>query len=302
MDNLGEVLREAREARGLTLGDVQNTTKINSRFLEALEDGNYAALPTAVHVRGYLRNYARYLGLDAQPLVERYDSQAARHPRAPRPDALSFDKPLPLRDDQPFFDPVNVEMAESGHARRDTSALPRLAIILALLFAIGMVVSRFLPLLRGEAAGGQDFGQTIQDVVGGMVAGAEESPTPDAGLLPGAGTPITSTSRNDSALVLPTLTPTRPELPATLETIRLRLDITERTWMQVTIDGEIVFEGQARSGEGPFEWEAQDEAQLKAGNAIAIFVTINDVQLGKLGGRAEVLDEIWVTTGGGGDE
>jgi hypothetical protein len=69
--------------------------------------------------------------------------------------------------------------------------------------------------------------------------------------------------------------------------------------MRVTVDGEIVFEGLARKGDGPFEWLAEEETQLLTGNAIGIFVTLNDIELGKLGGRGEVVDETWSTTTSG---
>ncbi|MCA9994966.1 MAG: helix-turn-helix domain-containing protein, partial [Anaerolineales bacterium] len=72
MDELGQILREARENKGLTLEEVQAETRIHARFLTALEKGDYAVLPTPVHVRGFLRNYARFLGLDPQPLLARY--------------------------------------------------------------------------------------------------------------------------------------------------------------------------------------------------------------------------------------
>ncbi|NET69455.1 MAG: helix-turn-helix domain-containing protein [Moorea sp. SIO1G6] len=55
MNELGHILREAREARGLSLAEVESETRINSRFLAALEEGEYQALPTPVHVRGFLR-------------------------------------------------------------------------------------------------------------------------------------------------------------------------------------------------------------------------------------------------------
>ena len=72
MDELGHILREARETKGLTLAEAQEETRINSKYLAALENGEYDKLPTPVHVRGFLRNYARFLGLDSQPLLERY--------------------------------------------------------------------------------------------------------------------------------------------------------------------------------------------------------------------------------------
>jgi hypothetical protein len=65
----------------------------------------------------------------------------------------------------------------------------------------------------------------------------------------------------------------------------------------VTIDDEVVFEGLARRGDDPYEWDAQQSVTLLTGNANGVFVTINDIELGKLGGRGEVVEETWNTTG-----
>ena len=61
--------------------------------------------------------------------------------------------PLPVRDDQPFFDPVNVEV-EVG-SRRDPESAIRLLIIAALLVALGLVANRFLPLLLNNQDGSE---------------------------------------------------------------------------------------------------------------------------------------------------
>jgi hypothetical protein len=81
-----------------------------------------------------------------------------------------------------------------------------------------------------------------------------------------------------------------------MESIPLKLEITERTWMEVTIDGDVVFTGIALPSDPPYEWEAQEEAKVVTGNAIGIFVTIGDIPLGRLGGRGENVEEIWQTT------
>ncbi len=69
---LGEVLRAAREERGVDLARVERETKIRARYLEALESGDYRDLPGAVYTKGFLRNYGAYLGLDAEYLVDLY--------------------------------------------------------------------------------------------------------------------------------------------------------------------------------------------------------------------------------------
>jgi cytoskeleton protein RodZ len=66
---LGQLLKEAREARGLSIKDVVQVLKFSSRQIEALEAGNLAALPGTVFVRGIVRGYARFLKLDAEPLL-----------------------------------------------------------------------------------------------------------------------------------------------------------------------------------------------------------------------------------------
>jgi len=67
--NFGTVLREARERRSISLADVARTTKVSRSSLELLEAGELDALPAEVFVRGFIRSYARTVGLpEAEPL------------------------------------------------------------------------------------------------------------------------------------------------------------------------------------------------------------------------------------------
>lgn len=311
MDELGLILQEARENKGLTLKEVQEETRINATYLEALEIGEYGALPSAVHVRGFLRNYARFLSLDPDPLLERYkQNQSYQRTSTANHRNGDFDGTLPLasREDQPFFDPVNVEV-DSG-SRRDPESAVRLIIIAALIVAVALIANRFLPLILNNEDGSEAITEGITAVVGDIVNSGEEIAveaglrSADAGSDEALNTAlessevITSTSRlNEGAAaeILPTPSPTRPFLPATLEQINLKLEITERTWLEATIDGEVLFSGIARPGDA-FEWTAEDEAKLLTGNAIGIFATINDIPLGRLGDRGQNKEEIWRTT------
>lgn len=73
----GERLVAAREARGLDLGDVVRVLRLPAATLQALESSCYEKLPAPVFVRGYLRAYARLLGMDAEALVAEYNRQVA---------------------------------------------------------------------------------------------------------------------------------------------------------------------------------------------------------------------------------
>jgi cytoskeleton protein RodZ len=67
---IGDTLRSTREHRGLSIEQVAQDTRISARFLEALEAEQFDELPAPVYVRGFLRSYANYLKIDAQPLLD----------------------------------------------------------------------------------------------------------------------------------------------------------------------------------------------------------------------------------------
>ncbi|TAJ18895.1 MAG: helix-turn-helix domain-containing protein [Dehalococcoidia bacterium] len=67
---LGEVFRNERTRRGVSLQDAERTTRINRVYLEAIEEGRLEAMPAPVYVRGFVRLYARFLGLDPVAAVE----------------------------------------------------------------------------------------------------------------------------------------------------------------------------------------------------------------------------------------
>ncbi|MGI8928823.1 MAG: RodZ domain-containing protein [Candidatus Limnocylindrales bacterium] len=69
---VGETLQLARERKGVDLFRAERDTKIRLRYLSALEDGAYEDLPSPVYTKGFLRNYAIYLGLDPEDLLERW--------------------------------------------------------------------------------------------------------------------------------------------------------------------------------------------------------------------------------------
>lgn len=74
---IGEALIRAREARGRSLADAERDTRITRRYLQALEDEQFDLLPAPVYVRGFIRSYSQYLGLEGDPLVARLPPAAA---------------------------------------------------------------------------------------------------------------------------------------------------------------------------------------------------------------------------------
>jgi len=88
---LGGALRRAREERGLSVDEAAQALRLSARIVSALEECAFERLPGPTYVRGYLRNYAQFLGLSAQPLVDAYN----RMPQAAQKTDMAA--PAPVR-------------------------------------------------------------------------------------------------------------------------------------------------------------------------------------------------------------
>ena len=93
MASFGEELRQQRELREITLDEIAESTKVNRRFLEALERDDFDALPGGLFTRGFIRAYSAYVGLEPDAMVTAYlyqveQAKAEEGPRRQRNPAL----------------------------------------------------------------------------------------------------------------------------------------------------------------------------------------------------------------------
>ena len=79
MKEIGELLREAREEKGITLEQISDDTKIPVRLLRDLDEGDFSRFAGKVYLKGALRNYAEYIGLDVQELFSLYNRVVERN-------------------------------------------------------------------------------------------------------------------------------------------------------------------------------------------------------------------------------
>jgi cytoskeletal protein RodZ len=93
--SFGSWLRQQREIRNISLREISDNTKIGLRYLEALEEDRFELLPASIFANGFLREYAKYVGLDPDEVVNFYLTAEQRHRAERGVDDVSGVMPLP---------------------------------------------------------------------------------------------------------------------------------------------------------------------------------------------------------------
>ena len=127
MFEIGTSLREARLRRHIDFPDAEHGTKIRGKYLRALEDERFELLPSHTYVKGFLRAYAEYLGLDGQLYVDEYNSRY-----------VTGDEDAPVRS------PRRVPAARARRSERRESRVVLLALAaIAIVTALVIVAWQF---------------------------------------------------------------------------------------------------------------------------------------------------------------
>jgi cytoskeleton protein RodZ len=272
MGTLGVWLRQTREAKGSTLEQVEDATRIRPRFLEALEAGDLTVFPGGeVQIRGFLRIYARYLDLSPDQVLARYDMEI-HGAEAASQSALA--EVQPASQTRPATRPAPPPL----HSAPISASNPRAANLTTLAIVSGAIIILVATLVTG--------GYYIIRNAGKETAIATTvTPTAPAGV---EGWP-TATS-----LPLPDVTPTflvNPEGGVTLS-----LEATEHVWVRVIADGAMVFSG-VLAPDRPASWLGQEMITVETGNGAGLQVTVNEQLQGAMCGRGEVCARTWGPTG-----
>ncbi|MFJ5770041.1 helix-turn-helix domain-containing protein [Psychrobacillus sp. NPDC093180] len=123
MTELGARLKEARLAKGYSIDDLQEITKIQKRYLTGIEEGNYATMPGAFYVRAFIKQYAEAVGLNGDELLESYKT----------------DIPSPTNDDVSKSIPATPSRRSLG-GRTSNKFMEAFPMIVVALFIIAIIV------------------------------------------------------------------------------------------------------------------------------------------------------------------
>ncbi len=287
METIGVWLRQAREARGATLEEVEAATRIRPRFLEALEAGDFTAFAGGeVQIRGFLRIYVRYLGLSPDEAMARYDAEV--HGAASLPSRMegAASPPSRMGTATPVqASPARMDRSSPGATAHQPTSIPITAspprrASAERLMIIGLAIIALLTIVAG-------VGYLVSRRGNGS-AGAV--PTSVATVLTETSLPSTTAFTRTSPLATPS-SPASPQGDVTLT-----LGATEHVWARVTVDGRVVFEGMMATGQDG-SWSGQQAIVVETGNGAGLQVTVDNQSQGTMCGRAQVCARAWGPAG-----
>ena len=262
---IGAELRKRRELLSLHLADVERNTHVKAHYLEALEHGEMDKLPSTVQTRGMLSNYAAFLDLDVDALLLRYaDALQARHrERNPQKPARKPGQPI-------------------------TASMPNLTNFIAgdMIFGVGMAillvgfsiwgVSRVMTLQSEQEI--EPTAPSISDVLLASPDPSSFTATPIFRQIEVPGEPT-------QTIIIPTLN--------TNMNVQVNLVAVERTYMRVTVDGKVTFDGRVVPGNA-YPFEAEEQIEVLVGSGAAIRIVYNGRDMGLLGAFGQVVSNIYL--------
>lgn len=253
MGEFGDRLRREREMRGITLEDISESTKISRRRLEALENEEFDLLPGGVFNRGFVRSYARHVGLDPDQAVADY--LAASHEQAPTEDQF----PLEVQEDRP--------------SRGSPSLNPRRSWLPIALAVVGLVVAM--------------IGWTKWSHRNPVRQAIAKPAAPQTGTRPadtGTASATSAGPRASSSGAVPAQSNQAPPKP---RSYTLAVTARSDSWVSIIADGKTVMEGVLDANQGR-SVKFANELVLRTGNAGGLDVSYNGKALGDLGAENEV--------------
>lgn len=298
---IGDILREERERQGLTIKDIERETSIRALYIDAIEKSDDKSLPSEVYVRGFIKNYATFLNLDVDAVMQYYrDERKAVLPEMPA--------------EQPGKkQPENREMFSSGadfKERVHKSHRAQNIMIVAVLVICAFVGSIYYffgddgtkkPAVtvaeKSEKTVKQEPVKTKTDDKKTTVNTEKKTDQKPAEKVEKKDEKKSSVeekkSDNDTKATIGT---TQANNAVKTGNVNVGAVFSDYCWIQVVADGKTVFEGTADKGQS-LNWAANERIFILIGNAGAVELTHNGKSLGKGGKVGEVIEKTFTVPG-----
>jgi cytoskeleton protein RodZ len=335
-ETLGSLLRQKRESLGLTLEKVEGFTHIRVKHLQAIESDDLSSIPSVPQARGFIRNYAAFLGVSPEEMASLTGGTKPRPSQTPPAAAPAVRKDSESQKDQPASPPGAARLRApvtapvvarpaGGAGTRPFPAASRARNWFRLDILLGAAVT--LAVVALLVWGGYNIALTIQGTatpastepiiaLGSQSAGTE---SPAAGLSPavsitgtvpaGTGTPSETDGQTPQAsesppAVTPGIVSLDTPMPTAFPTplggvytdVRIHIVILQNAYLRVDVDGKTAFAGRVQPNE-TYDYVGQRTVTISTGNGAGIRVIFNGVDEGPMGRFGEVVSHTYTPTG-----
>lgn len=251
---IGDLLRRERERQNLSIKDIEKATSIRALYIDAIEKGEYKTLPGEVYAKGFVRNYANYLKLNANEIVNAFNEEM--HPQEELQESAGSSSAEEARQEQSAernreeYRGPKITSLESYPMEKSSHGIRN-----ALMVAAAVFVVAFAALIA---------------------FGGDEEPSAPA---PRAKTQTQQGQKQTEAAPKPAA-----------DGVEVKLSFTDRCWTEVVVDGKTEFEGTAEKGK-VLTLKGKDKVRITAGNAGALNYSLNGKDMGAIGQKGEVVEK-----------
>lgn len=284
--SFGERLKQEREKRGMSLEEVAGATKISVRHLRALEQEKFNLMPGGIFNRGFVRSYAKHLGLDDEQVVADYREAAGES--GPAPDATQ----APATAPKDATVPVQPQREGTTAAQVPWVALAGLLVLGAVLWAVWSF----------HAHGRSAENGAVEPAVESQPSGQDVAPADGQNVAPRYApedTKNAGSSHAKPATVLPGR-PFDPALSPLAAVAKAGFDLSLRArdevWVSTAVDGKPPSEAILQAGQS-ITVHASDRTILRVGNVAAVDLTFNGHKVSLNGTEGEVRTLTFTSSG-----
>ena len=268
-ETLGSYLKTQRESKKISLREVAKNTRVREHILRTIEEDQHDLLPPATYVKGFLLAYARYLRLDPNDVLLRYERVLRGEPLTPPP------PPSPkLRQKAPSIQPLKPKQKISWDTKQTW-------MVGGVIVASLIVFYLFFPYPSKPP---------VEPII--------EKPVPEKPVieekLPIATSPPVAATTSAPAAPSPPVTATTPVVEK--KPFSLQIKAVEETWVSLQVDDDSAKEMTFKPGEG-ISVQASNRILIIIGNAGGLDLVLNGKPLEKFGKPGEVLTLLFTSQG-----
>ena len=260
---VGYTLRQERERQNLTVEDIEQGTSIRTVYIEAIENGEYDKLPGAIYTKGFIKNYAKFLNIDADAAAKEFSADLAE--LKAEKDAEAAKIAAAQASEQQNEQQIEIKQPKSekksiGYSIRQDQSGFSPKILIAAVFLGVIVLFGGIWTFSSDSDGEMAVKPPVEQ---------EKTPEPEK---------------------ITTSEPVASANPAPNDNLQIQARFNDSCWLLVTIDGAIVQEGIVDGGQ-TLTWEGKNDINFRLGNAGAVEFFQNGKSLGVLGGIGDVVDK-----------